>query len=888
MDGDGDLDDECKYSCWAVCVDDLDTDGYCFDRTVMSGYCSAGICCKSVPIPCGDWDGDFDLDATPEGDLDGDGDVDGDFDGDVDIEVDGDLDGDADLDGDLDGDVDGDGTPDLDGDLDGDIDVDGDGTPDLDGDGDLGDDGECPIDMCWAECVDDLNTDGYCFDRTPLPFWCPVGVCCLSVPVSCPDFEVDGDWDFDGDLTPDLDGDVDGDLDGDLDGDSEGDFDFDGDFTPDLGDGDFDGDVDGDVDGEFDFDGEFTPDLDGDLDVDLDFDGELCPVDMCLSRCVSELVDRDGDGMCWQRISLPFACVVGVCCLEEEVPCREPPPCDTCSEYLFNLSWGSPGSGFGEFSSPRGISVSPAGYVYVADYGNDRVQKFSAGGVYLAEITYPGLTEPSAVAVKADGSYFVVGLIEIGAVAEYGLIEFSSSDVYVRTIVDFMHSLVSPVDVAVGSDFVFVADSGGGRVHVLDSDGVYVRDWSVSVGGDSSTADPGGVAVDSNGLVYVADYGNHTLKVFTGEGSLVSSWGGFGSGDGEFMNPWDVHVDEFDYVYVADYGNNRIQKFASDGSFISSFGVPGSGAGEFNNPSYVFETGFGVAYVADTGNNRLQQWVCNHTLCSIYDAVLDIGNDSIIPWEWSLSGAGSPSVAPGSSLAGPSKSFAPAVVSDSGVHYLAERVWSDPSEVTAKINGVLRGGCLSGACMDCVILGDDCLIPFSFKTRNSSNPGLINAGGDIAVDDINFSFWLVGTVEEVSYASRFRFSEGGNWTIRYETVNTTHYGSFAGNVTYLVPVEADCRDLCFNITYIADHLPGEPPDNPLDAHDAIDDAMYRLLDERLDVSPKDGIIEKMDLNRDGVPDTYFDTANMWFDAKDELGIQTLWGPSAAKLIVWSG
>lgn len=48
-------------------------------------------------------------------------------------------------------------------------------------------------------------------------------------------------------------------------------------------------------------------------------------------------------------------------------------------------SWGSPGSGPGEFSTPHGIWVDPSDRVYVCDRENDRVQIFTVEGEYLSE-----------------------------------------------------------------------------------------------------------------------------------------------------------------------------------------------------------------------------------------------------------------------------------------------------------------------------------------------------------------------------------------------------------------------------------------------------------------------------------------------------------------------
>ena len=48
-------------------------------------------------------------------------------------------------------------------------------------------------------------------------------------------------------------------------------------------------------------------------------------------------------------------------------------------------SWGSLGSGPGQFDTPHGIAVSPQDEIYVADRGNRRIQVFDPDGTYLRE-----------------------------------------------------------------------------------------------------------------------------------------------------------------------------------------------------------------------------------------------------------------------------------------------------------------------------------------------------------------------------------------------------------------------------------------------------------------------------------------------------------------------
>ena len=74
--------------------------------------------------------------------------------------------------------------------------------------------------------------------------------------------------------------------------------------------------------------------------------------------------------------------------------------------------FGEPGTGDGALDMPWGLTTDGYGDVLVADWGNDRVQRFSADGRFTATYGESGrgdgqFVKPSSVAVDSDGYMYV-------------------------------------------------------------------------------------------------------------------------------------------------------------------------------------------------------------------------------------------------------------------------------------------------------------------------------------------------------------------------------------------------------------------------------------------------------------------------------------------------
>jgi NHL repeat len=83
------------------------------------------------------------------------------------------------------------------------------------------------------------------------------------------------------------------------------------------------------------------------------------------------------------------------------------------SAGAFVSSFGSKGTGNGQFNSPTGIAIAKSGHVLVADAGNGRVQVFNTGGEFLRSFASTGsaanqLITPRGIAAGAGNTLYVV------------------------------------------------------------------------------------------------------------------------------------------------------------------------------------------------------------------------------------------------------------------------------------------------------------------------------------------------------------------------------------------------------------------------------------------------------------------------------------------------
>ena len=272
--------------------------------------------------------------------------------------------------------------------------------------------------------------------------------------------------------------------------------------------------------------------------------------------------------------------------------------------FRFLLSFGAHGSGPGAFVDPYGISVDRLGRVYVADTGNDRIQKFDGDGRFLDEIGGFGwdadqFNRPTDVYVR-DG-------LEI-YVADAGNRRIQRFD----SRFDLLESITHFEDQEFG-DLMSVAVSPTGDLYVTDLHRDEVLRLSPFSGegrvfggletGGSGWLRPWGVAVNGEEAVYISDTGNARILRFDPFGNLLAVWG-----QGILGNPAGMAVDRWGRLFVADAGEHQVLVFGRRGNLLGRLGAEGEGFGAFREPRDVALGPGEMLYVLDSGNARVQKF----------------------------------------------------------------------------------------------------------------------------------------------------------------------------------------------------------------------------------------------------------------------------------------
>jgi DNA-binding beta-propeller fold protein YncE len=237
-------------------------------------------------------------------------------------------------------------------------------------------------------------------------------------------------------------------------------------------------------------------------------------------------------------------------------------------EGRFLLAWGGEGTDDGQFrfgsaatcdyvgacgaAVGGGVAVDDQGAVYVADWANHRIQKFSGDGRLLARWGRLG---------KGDGEFFLPGSVAVD-----------------------------------GRGQVYVADAGNHRIQRFDRDGRFLEVWGGLGRGPGEFSWPTGLGVDEAGRVWVVDGRGSRVQAFDGQGRPLAEWPTDGLAVGDSETP-ALAVDGEGRVYVG--GEGHVAAFDDAGRRLMHWSRDWRGEGGLLSLSGLAVDAEGDVHVAD-------------------------------------------------------------------------------------------------------------------------------------------------------------------------------------------------------------------------------------------------------------------------------------------------
>lgn len=278
------------------------------------------------------------------------------------------------------------------------------------------------------------------------------------------------------------------------------------------------------------------------------------------------------------------------------------------------------GKGANQLTAPRGIWLDKDGNLLIADYSNNRIQKWAkdatTGTTAVADYgtgIWDQHLAPNSITGDVDGNIYVLNVDYPAVLQKFAPgatqpVRLLGTDTYGEAY----DQLNNPSD---------IWRDASGNIYVVDAYNWRIQKWTAGVAGavtviGTSVLGHGYISAicgDNKGALYLFDQDNYKILKWT-SGSGLTVWAGNKGLGSTTSHPGVVNamfVDKNGNLYTADSYNHRVQKWTpgSDmGIVVAGGSGKGSGASQLDSPSGVVVDDAGNIYISDKGNNRVQRW----------------------------------------------------------------------------------------------------------------------------------------------------------------------------------------------------------------------------------------------------------------------------------------
>ncbi len=276
-----------------------------------------------------------------------------------------------------------------------------------------------------------------------------------------------------------------------------------------------------------------------------------------------------------------------------------------------------------ELNTPRGVCTDALGNVYIADTGNNRIRKVSAGFISTV-VNISGVAGDSG-----DEGLATAALLR----RPFGVKADAAGNLY---IADTENHRIRKVTKATGIITTIVNTTG------QITDGTHpVKDGGAAT--EATLNSPCGVYLDSALNIYIADTSNNRIRKVTAATGIISTvvntsghetdyyhpLGDGGAATAATLNrPYGVWLDGAGNIFIADADNHRIRKVAAATGIITTLvntagiaGYAGDGgaatAAQIDWPTGLCVKSTGEVIISDTNNSCLRQVSITNTISTL-------------------------------------------------------------------------------------------------------------------------------------------------------------------------------------------------------------------------------------------------------------------------------
>jgi len=237
--------------------------------------------------------------------------------------------------------------------------------------------------------------------------------------------------------------------------------------------------------------------------------------------------------------------------------------------FTYMTTWGEEGKGKLQFREPNGISVSPEGSIYIADTGNQRIQKLNFYGEFIREVGGFGwgieeFDKPISLCAKNGLDVYI---------ADYNNHRIERYDKDLNYLASFVTSEDESEELQLGYPLdVNISDQG--ELFCLDGDNVRILKLNLNNESQLSFGDydagrgrlykPVKISILGSNSIYVSDLEKQAIIVFDIYGNYI-----FTIGSGKLEEPYGVSLIGSQYLLIIDKKQKLIFIFSITGTFIT-------------------------------------------------------------------------------------------------------------------------------------------------------------------------------------------------------------------------------------------------------------------------------------------------------------------------------